>query len=81
MMQHMFSNELFTDKQYGFINGRSAALQLLRIMDEWTECLDNGFDIDVVYMDYQKAFDTVPPSSPNIKDQSLWIYTKHSIVA
>ena len=29
-------------------------------MDEWTESLDKGINIDSVYMDYQKAFDTVP---------------------
>ena len=60
MMVHMLENNLFTNKQYGFISGRSAALQLLKIMDEWTESLDNGTNIDAVYMDYQKAFDTVP---------------------
>ena len=60
MMVHMLKNNLFTNKQYGFISGRSAALQLLKIMDEWTESLDNGINIDAVYMDYQKAFDTVP---------------------
>jgi len=27
---------------YGFIKGRSTALQLLRIMDEWTTQLDSG---------------------------------------
>ena len=27
---------------------------------EWTLALDEGFGIDVVFLDYQKAFDTVP---------------------
>ena len=40
--------------------GRSTALQLLRVLDEWTEALDEGKAVDCVYMDYQKAFDTVP---------------------
>ena len=56
----MLKNALFTDKQYGFIGGRSTALQLLRVLDEWSEAIDEGKDIDVVYMDYRKAFDTVP---------------------
>jgi hypothetical protein len=29
-------------------------------MDEWTEMLDNGGQIDVIYTDLEKAFDRVP---------------------
>ena len=57
---HMIGNKLFTAKQYGFMSGRSTALQLLKVLDEWTEALDNGTGVDCIYMDYQKAFDTVP---------------------
>jgi hypothetical protein len=53
-------NKLFSPKQFGFINGRSTTLQLLRVLDEWTEALDCGYEVDVAYLDYQKAFDTVP---------------------
>ena len=60
LVDHMLINGLFTEKQYGFISGRSAALQLLRVLDEWSEALDNGDAIDAIYMDFQKAFDTVP---------------------
>ena len=35
-------------------------LQLLIIVDKWTEILDNDGVIDVLYCDFQKAFDTVP---------------------
>ena len=42
------------------ISGRSTALQLIRVLDEWTEAIDNGKGVDCIYMDYQKAFDTVP---------------------
>jgi len=50
----------FSDKQYGFIKGRSTVLQLLKIMDDWTTQLDYGGQIDVIYTDFAKAFDTVP---------------------
>ena len=60
IISHMEKNDLFTNKQYGFMAGRSTALQLIRVMDEWTEAVDNGNSIDCVYMDFQKAFDTVP---------------------
>ena len=39
---------------------RSTILQLLTVMNEWTEALDDGIQIDTVYLDFQKAFDSVP---------------------
>ena len=56
----MRSNDYFSPKQYGFLSGRSTCLQLLEVMDKWTEALDNGQMIDCIYMDYKKAFNTVP---------------------
>ena len=29
-------------------------------MNEWTEALDDGIQIDTVYLDFRKAFDSVP---------------------
>ncbi len=60
IINFMKENSLFSKKQYGFLSGRSTTLQLLAVMDAWTEALDHGYDVDVVYMDYLKAFDTVP---------------------
>ena len=56
----MKENSLFSKKQFGFISGRSTSLQLLTVLDKWTESLDQGKSVDCIYMDYQKAFDTVP---------------------
>ena len=56
----MKSQNLFTKRQYGFISGRSTSLQLLEVLDKWTETLDNGHYVDCIYMDFQKAFDKVP---------------------
>ena len=60
VIDHMVRNDLFTSKQYGFMSGRSTSSQLLNVLDQWTEAIDNGYEIDCIYMDYQKAFDTVP---------------------
>ena len=60
IVNHMNSNNLFTPKQFGFISGRSTVLQLLSVLDKWTEALDRGEEIDCIYMDFSKAFDTVP---------------------
>ena len=50
---------MFSDKQYGFISGRSTVLQLLAVLESWTQSLDVENDIDVAYCDYMKAFDKV----------------------
>ena len=56
----MIKNDLYSKKQFGFISGRSTTLQLLLVMEEWTEILDKGGAIDTIYMDFMKAFDKVP---------------------
>jgi len=60
IIKHMKVNKLFSNKQFGFISGRATSLQLLEVLDNWTEAIDNGSDVDVIYMDFQKAFDKVP---------------------
>ena len=60
MLNFLKSNGSLSNKQFGFLGGRSTVIQLLQIMDKWTEILDRGGVIDVVYCDFQKAFDTVP---------------------
>ena len=58
--RYMKINNLLSNRQYGFISGRSTTLQLLNLLDLWTSSLDNGHQTDVIYMYFQKAFDKVP---------------------
>ena len=60
IIKHMKENNLFSDKQFGFIGGRSTMLQLLKVIDLWTEILDQGRSLDAIYCDFMKAFDKVP---------------------
>jgi len=59
-MKYFLDNDLFSNRQYGFLKGRSTALQLLNIIDDWTLKLDLGGQIDCIYFDFEKAFDRVP---------------------
>ena len=56
----METNNLFSTPQHGFIKGRSCSTQLLELMEELTETLDSSEDIDIIYLDFWKAFDKVP---------------------
>ena len=60
IMEHFIKNKLFTNRQFGFLKGRSTVTQLLQILDDWTEALELGGRIDVIYTDFEKAFDKVP---------------------
>jgi len=56
-MEHLLRNKYLSNKQYGFVHGRST---LLNMLHQWTEELKSGGQIDVIYTDYEKAFDKVP---------------------
>ena len=60
IMTHMTENDLLSPKQHGFIQWRSCVTQLLAVLDSWTLALDEGGNIDTIYIDLSKAFDTVP---------------------
>ena len=55
----MIRNKLFSTQQFCFIKSRSTVLQLLNVIDSWTKALDRRESVDV-YLDFTKAFDTVP---------------------
>ena len=60
LLKYLEDNNILSNKQYGFLPGRSTVLQLLNVLDQWTEAIDNGFYVDVIYCDFMKAFDKVP---------------------
>ena len=60
LVDHMTRNNLFSEAQHGFIKGRSCVTQLLEFLEEITEAVDNGDEVDIIYLDFCKAFDKVP---------------------
>jgi len=59
-MSYLLRSDLLSNQQYGFVHSRSTMLQLLHMLDDWTENLESGGQIDVIYTYYEKAFDKVP---------------------
>lgn len=51
-MAYFVKNNLFSNKEFGFINGRSTVLQLLHVLDIWVKNLEEGGQIDVIYIDF-----------------------------
>ena len=60
VMDHLTKNELISDKQYGFLPGRSTTLQLLKYLDHCIAAIVEGKHVDSVYLDFSKASDSVP---------------------
>ena len=59
-MQHFIQNKFITSRQHGFRSGHSCKTQLICVLDDWTSVLESGKQVDVIYLDLQKAFDKVP---------------------
>ena len=57
---HLIINELQSSEPNGFTKGKSTVTNLLEAMNIWTESLQHNIPIDIIFLDYAKAFDTVP---------------------
>ena len=54
------SNNLLSSHQYGFRPGYSCTSQLIHLFHEWAKALDKRLSTDVIFLDFEKAFDSVP---------------------
>ena len=58
--EHLRKHSLLNKSQHGFISKRSCLTNLLEFFDDVTGMVDEGDPVDIVYLDFQKAFDKVP---------------------
>ena len=59
MTSFMELHGLFNLHQHGFRGGRSCLSQLIAHFDNITRLLETGQNVDVIYLDFAKAFDKV----------------------
>ena len=59
IIKHLEENNLLPQNQHGFLHGRSTLSQLLNQIETIIRSLENGNDIDTIYLDFAKAFDKV----------------------
>ena len=60
VMKHLTKNNLLNDAQHGFLPGRSCESQLILLNHELQKSLEDHYHSDLVFLDFSKAFDTVP---------------------
>ena len=59
IVKHMETSNVFNNGQHGFRSGRSCLTQLLQHYDNLIELLCEKQYVDVIYLDFAKAFDKV----------------------
>ena len=60
MVEFRVKHKLINISQHGFQKARSCLTNLLCFLEEITKWVDDGSPVDVVYLDFQKAFNKVP---------------------
>ena len=59
ILAFLLNNGLIKKQQHGFLESKSTCTNLLECVYDWTIALQSKKSVDVVYFDYQKAFDSV----------------------
>ena len=60
LMEFLIESSQISDSHWGFLAGRSTTTALLSVIDDWHKHIEAGREICAVFLDLQKAFDTVP---------------------
>src|SRR6218665_1520442 len=60
IVEHLNEFNVIKVSQHGFTRGRSCLANLIDFFEEVYERIDEGKPVDVIYLDFAKAFDKVP---------------------
>ena len=78
VLEHIIFNKiinhvtaLISPCQFGFLRGRSTTQQLILSLNDIHNAVSKGYQTDVIYLDFKKAFDSVPHTNLLIK---LWSF-------
>ena len=55
-----FFENLFSKYQCGFRKGLNAQHCLIKLIEKWRECIDQGLEFGILLTDLSKAFDCLP---------------------
>ena len=60
--KHLKDNTVNSNSQHRFVRGRACLTNLVSFYDKVTHLVDQGKPVDVIFLDFSKAFDTVSHS-------------------
>jgi len=76
LVDFLESNALLYNSQHGFRKNKSCLTNLLEFLQEVSDGLDEGDPMDVIYLDFSKAFDKVPHKRLILKLKAVGIEGK-----
>ncbi|CAM5088463.1 unnamed protein product [Eretmochelys imbricata] len=62
ILKHLEERKVIRNSQHGFTKGKSCLTNLIAFYDEITGSVDEGKAVDMLFLDFSKAFDTVSHS-------------------
>jgi hypothetical protein len=72
-MEFLRTSNFFSVEQYGFLENRSTTTQLITTLNDFYISVQKGLCVDVIYIDFAKAFDSVPISILLLKLKNIGI--------
>ena len=76
VIEHLQQHQILNQYQYGFRQGYSCEAQLASVVEDISHNLDQQIQIDLIFLDFCKAFDTVPHCRLLLKLSSYGIQNK-----
>ena len=73
MVNELTSRGTLNPTQHGFLPKKSCVSNLLSCLEYVTQSIDNKIPVDLIYLDFSKAFDKVPHQRLLLKMESLGI--------
>ena len=74
IVNHLNKHTLLLQSQHGFTKGKSCLTNLLLFLEDITKAIDEGKPLDVIYLDFSKAFDKVPHQRLLLKIKAHGVY-------
>jgi len=59
LLTFLLKHNLITRQQHGFLARHSTVTNLLESLNDWSLTIKNSHSVDIAYIDYRKAFDSV----------------------
>jgi hypothetical protein len=82
MLSYLTTHDLISPNQYGFLPRRSTGSQLLLCLHKWISAIVHKSEVDVIFIDFAKAFDSVSHEKLLLKlDHYGFKYEIHSWIS
>ena len=73
LIEALSNNNQFCDSQHSFRSNKSTVSLLLQAVDDWSLCLEHRGTMHCLFLDFAKAFDSVPHERLLLKLNALGV--------